>query len=173
MPDTQTPSAQAMPRCLLVAIPVSAVDLLSKEMATQWRPDALVYNTAMLAPPVPMIAPWWLDALLAILTITLTLSTVRALAAVDARAVLALGLIVGGTFGNAASLIAGPAGVADFLDIPLTPDHGIIANGADLALWSGTALLFPVAVRLVQHLRTESVRARHHRAQCHRASRSV
>ena len=154
-PNAHPNAARAMSRCLQIALPIGALDLVSKELATQWRVESLVFNTAARVPVSAGagVPAWAGDAVIAVCTLALALRVVRALAAIDPKAIVALGLIAGGTLGNLASLLTGPAGVADFLGLPLTPTYGIVANGADLALWSGAVLLLPVARTLVRRLR--------------------
>jgi signal peptidase II len=104
-----------------------------------------------------MVGPytWHLNVLLTALALVLITGIVRQLAAVDARAAVALGLVAGGAIGNMCSMIWGPPGVADFFAIQLTPDSTMIMNVADLALWSGALMLLPVVGRLVKAIRAE------------------
>jgi lipoprotein signal peptidase len=67
---------------------------------------------------------------------------------------IALGLVTGGALGNLASMVAGPAGVADFLALHLA-DRSIVFNVADIALWSGAVLQVPVVVLLLRAIRSE------------------
>ncbi|MBL0169744.1 MAG: signal peptidase II [Gemmatimonadaceae bacterium] len=87
--------------------------------------------------------------------IAMVVRIVSPLAAVDPRATLALGLLTGGAFGNLASMLTGPEGVADFLAVQLGDSATVVMNVADLLLWGGALLLVPVVVRLVSAVRAE------------------
>ena len=102
-----------------------------------WGPHTWVINVCVTAVAVMMIT-----------------MVVAPLAKVDRRASLALGLVAGGATGNLVSMVAGADGVADFLAIRFT-DTAVVANIADLALWSGALLLIPVVRRLLLAIRTE------------------
>ena len=91
--------------------------------------------------------------------IELTEDETAMLAAIDRRAIPALGLVTGGAIGNLASMMAGPPGVADFIGIRLSADTTMVANVADFALWSGALLLVPVALKLVRLVRAERAAA--------------
>ena len=67
---------------------------------------------------------------------------------------IALGIVTGGAIGNLGSMLAGPAGVADFLALHLS-DRSIIFNVADIALWTGASMLIPVVILLVRAIRAE------------------
>ena len=68
---------------------------------------------------------------------------------------MALGLVSGGALGNLASIVAGPKGVADFLAVRLTQNVTMVANVADLFLWSGALMLIPVAITVLRMARAE------------------
>lgn len=96
-----------------------------------------------------------LNVLVTLLAIGLVATVVRPIAALDRRAPLPLGLVSGGALGNLLSIVAGPEGVADFLAVRLSADTTIVVNVADLLLWTGSLLLVPVAMRLLQAHRAE------------------
>ena len=77
------------------------------------------------------------------------------MAAYDSRATVAMGLVSGGALGNLLSMIAGPRGVADFIGVRLTEDTTMVANVADLFLWSGSLLLVPVGMTLYRLAKLE------------------
>ena len=104
-----------------------------------WGPHTLLINVCVTA--------------MAVLMISLVVSP---LAKVDRRAMLALGLVAGGATGNLVSMISGPEGVADFLAFRFG-DTAVVANVADLALWSGAFLLIPVVRSLLGAIRTERI----------------
>jgi signal peptidase II len=88
--------------------------------------------------------------LVTLLAIGMVLIVVRPLSAVDTRATTGLGLVSGGAMGNLASIMAGPAGVADFIGIRLSGDTTMVANIADFFLWGGALLLIPVCATLAR-----------------------
>ncbi len=99
---------------------------------------------------------WLINVGVTAMSVLMISMVVGPLAKVDRRASLALGLVAGGAIGNLVSMIAGADGVADFLAIRFT-DSAIVANVADLALWSGAVLLVPVVRRLLLAIRAERV----------------
>ncbi len=157
----------AIRRYMGIAIAACGVDLLTKEIAvrslgetglvtlTERLSLTLVWNTG--AAGGVSIGPftWLLNVVITVLALGLVVSVVRAMAAVDARSTLALGLVSGGALGNLASIVAGPRGVADFLAVRLTDDVTMVANVADLFLWVGALALVPVGATLVRMAREE------------------
>jgi signal peptidase II len=158
---------QTLRRYLGIAVVACGIDLLTKEIAvrslgetglvtlTERLSLTLVWNTG--AAGGVSIGPftWLLNVVVTVLALGLVVSVVRAMAAVDSRSTMALGLVSGGALGNLASIVAGPHGVADFLAVRLTDDLTMVANVADLFLWVGAATLAPVAVTLVRLARAE------------------
>jgi signal peptidase II len=152
-------------RYAAIGVAAMALDLLTKFVAVQWLQDGrivtltdrfsmlLVWNTGVTggASVGPFTAQ--LNVVVTFLALGLVMTVVKPLADVDARAAAALGLVSGGALGNLASIVSGPAGVADFIGVRLTRDTTIVANVADLMLWTGALLLAPVAWTLVQRLR--------------------
>ena len=148
---------------------VAAVDLLAKEVAvrslglTDVVPFSdrfslfVVFNTGSAGGVQIGPYTWQLNVLVTLLAVGLVASVVQAMAAVDRRATPALALVAGGAVGNLLSMLFGPEGVADFLAIRLTNDTTIVANFADLALWTGAALLAPVALLLYRMARVERI----------------
>lgn len=142
-------------------------DLATKELAVRGLSDhrfipltdrlalTLVWNTGAAGGVSfgPLTAP--LSVFMTLLAIGLVLSVARSLAAIDSRATTSLALVTGGALGNLASILAGPAGVADFLAVHLWGNVTIVANVADLYLWSGALLLAPVAATLISRVREE------------------
>jgi signal peptidase II len=157
----------AFRRYVTITIAACAVDLLTKEMAVRSLAKAglftlterlsltLVWNTG--AAGGMSIGPftWVLNVVVTVLALGLVMSVVRAMAAVDTRSTLALGLVSGGALGNLASIVAGPRGVLDFLAVRLTDNVTMVANVADLFLWSGALALIPVGATLVRMSREE------------------
>ena len=156
-----------MARFLVLTALGASVDLLTKAVATSLLGDGrvvsltprtalmLVYNTGAAGSVSLGAYTGALNVLATSVAIAMVLWIVRPLAAVDPRAVLALSLVTGGAFGNLASLLTGPAGVADFLAVQLGESTTVVMNAADLLLWSGALLLAPVVLRLVRAVRAE------------------
>ncbi len=97
------------------------------------------------------------------LNLALTLSAIglmvpvsRDLARVDRLAPYALGLIVGGALGNLTSLIVSPHGVVDFIAVRTGQASALVLNVADLAAYSGLALLCRTGFLLVNRIRAEA-----------------
>jgi signal peptidase II len=158
-------------RFYLVALGAMLVDLGTKAIAVRALGETgfvpvtdrltflLVWNTGA-AGGVSM-GPFTaqLNVLMTSLAVLLVTSVVRAIASVDPRAVYALGMVTGGALGNLASILGGHEGVADFIGIRLWGDTTIVANVADLMLWSGAILLAPIAATLISRVRAERARA--------------
>lgn len=154
-------------RYLSIALTACAADLATKEVAvrslgndglfmlTERLALTLVWNTGVAGGA--SLGPFTgvLNVVITVLALGLVVSVVRAMAAVDSRSILALGLVSGGALGNLSSLVAGPRGVADFLAVRLTDDLTIVANVADLFLWTGALALVPVALKLIRLARAE------------------
>jgi len=154
-------------RFLVLAGLAASFDLLTKAIATVLLQEGhavsisdrlsfmLVYNTG--GAGGAMVGPytWGLNVVVTLAAIAMVVRIVSSLAAVDSRATLALGMVTGGAFGNLASMVTGPEGVADFFAIRLGDSATIVMNGADLMLWSGALLLVPVVINLVRAIRAE------------------
>ncbi|MEO7997903.1 MAG: signal peptidase II [Gemmatimonadaceae bacterium] len=97
---------------------------------------------------------WLINVCVTSMAVFMISMVVGPLAKVDRRATWALGLVAGGATGNLVSMLAGAEGVADFLAFRFG-DNAVIANVADLALWSGALLLIPVVYNLVMAIRRE------------------
>jgi signal peptidase II len=156
-------------RFFMLAGLAASFDLLTKAIATGLLHEGhavsisdrlafmLVYNTG--GAGGAMVGPytWGLNVAVTLVAIAMVVRIVTALAAVDPRATLALGLVTGGAFGNLASMLTGPEGVADFFAIQLGDHATIVMNVADLMLWSGALLLVPVVINLLRAIRAERV----------------
>ena len=97
---------------------------------------------------------WLINVCVTAFAVLMISLVVTPLARVDRRALLALGLVAGGASGNLISMVAGPDGVADFLAVRFG-ESAVVANLADLALWSGAILLIPVVRSLAVAIRAE------------------
>ena len=162
----------AIRRFVGIAVAACGVDLLTKEIAVRSLGETgwvtltdrlsltLVWNTG--AAGGMSIGPFTalLNVVVTVLALGLVMSVVRAMAAVDTRSTMALGLVSGGALGNLASIVAGPVGVADFLAVRLADDLTMVANVADLFLWAGALTLVPVGATLVRMARAQRVAQR-------------
>lgn len=154
-------------RYLGVAAIAAAIDLLTKEAAVRSLGEyglytltdrfslTVVWNLGAAGGTVVGPFAWLLNVVVSVLALGLVLSVVRPMAAVDPRSTVALGLVSGGALGNLASIVAGPKGVADFLAVRLTQNVTMVANVADLFLWSGALMLIPVAITVLRMARAE------------------
>jgi signal peptidase II len=113
----------------------------------------LVFNTGSAGGL--MVGPYTglLNVFVTLAAIVLIATVAKSLIAVDRRASLALGLVTGGAIGNLASMLVGPAGVADFIALRLSADQVVVLNVADLFLWFGAVALAPVVVTLLRAIR--------------------
>lgn len=162
----------AIRRFVGIAVAACGLDLLTKEIVfrslgeTAWMPLTdrlsltLVWNTGTAGGLSVGPSTWLINVVVTVLALGLVMSVVRAMAAVDQRSTMALGLVSGGALGNLASIVAGPAGVADFLAVRLSNDLTMVANVADLCLWAGALTLVPVGATLVRLARAERVAQR-------------
>lgn len=142
-------------------------DLFTKELAVRLLGDTsivplserfmftLVWNTGSaggvsLGPLTTQI-----NVIVTILALFLVSSVVRPLALISPSTIKSLALVAGGASGNLASMLAGPPGVADFIGIRLSSETTIVANVADLCLWTGALLLMPAIVMLVRMVRQQ------------------
>lgn len=161
-----------MRRYFGIAVAACGVDLLTKAIAvrslgetglvplTERLSLTLVWNTGAAAGVSIGPYTWLLNVVVTVLALGLVITVVRAMASVDARAVVALGLVSGGALGNLASIVAGPRGVADFFAVRLTDDLTMVANVADLFLWAGALALAPVGATLLHMTREARVAVR-------------
>jgi len=173
--STSFVSEKAMPsavggvwsRYLMVAASATALDLLTKEIATRVLGDSrvigltgraslmLVYNTGTAGGFSVGPFTFALNVVVTVVAIAMVMRIMAPLSAIDSRATLALALVTGGAMGNLLSMVAGPAGVCDFLSLRLAGDTSVVMNVADLMLWSGALLLVPVVVRMIGIIRSE------------------
>jgi len=115
----------------------------------------LVFNTGSAGGVMVGPYTWQLNVLVTLAALVLITVVAPSLIAVDRNARVSLGLVAGGALGNLASMLFGPAGVADFLALRLAGDTIIVMNVADLELWAGALLLLPVVLTLVRAIRAE------------------
>lgn len=152
---------------LAIAATAGLVDWLTKSVAVAYLTD----NTQVLSERLALMIvynkggagglswgpyTWLINVSITAFSVLMISTVVAPLARVDRRATLALGLVAGGATGNLVSMIAGPEGVADFLAVRFT-SSAVVANIADLALWSGALLLVPVVRSLLGAIRAERI----------------
>jgi lipoprotein signal peptidase len=113
-----------------VAVVACVLDLATKWVATAGALDTVRFNPR---PPVEL-APFALVVVLLLVATSLAGSRPLDLAA---------GVLAGGAFGNIASAFAWRRGIPDFI-----PAHGVLLNGADLAMAVGIGGLVAVALLL-------------------------
>jgi hypothetical protein len=113
-----------------VAAFACALDLATKWVATTGGLDTVGFNPR----PPAELAPFALVVVLLLVFTSLAGSTPLDLAA---------GVLAGGAFGNIASAFAWRRGIPDFI-----PAHGVLLNGADLAMAAGIGGLVAVALLL-------------------------
>jgi lipoprotein signal peptidase len=103
---------------------------------------------------------WQLNLALTLAAIALMLPVARDLARIDERAPRALGLIVGGAVGNLASLVLSPPGVVDFISIGFGAHSELVLNLADLAAYTGLAMLLRTGFLITAEIRRTARRSR-------------
>ena len=105
------------------------------DLATKWAATAGALDTVRFNPRPPAeLAPF--TAVVVLLLLATSLAGSRPLD-------LAAGVLAGGAFGNIASAFAWRRGIPDFI-----PAHGVLLNGADLAMAAGIGGLVAVALLL-------------------------
>jgi len=160
-------AAWAMEWYLAIAVGAGLLDWATKTLAvsfltnnTQVLSDRfalmLVFNTGGAGGMSWGPHTWLINVCVTAVAVMMISLVVGPLAKVDRRASIALGLVAGGATGNLVSMVAGAEGVADFLAVRLT-DSAVVANIADLALWSGALLLIPVVRSLLLAIRAERI----------------
>lgn len=154
---------QPLARLSRVALLVAGVDLLTKFVAarlwsaeafhiTQWLSLSLVQNHGGAFGWSAGVYTWQLNLALTLAAVVFVIPVTRDLAQVDRHAPLALGLIVGGALGNLASLVVPPSGVSDFIAVRLSQEHSVVLNLADVAAYSGLALILRTGFRIAATL---------------------
>ena len=153
-------------RFVVVAALVSLVDLLTKYWATVSIPASgipiggpidlgLTYNLGSAFGASFSTFPWHVNALATLAALGLAGAAVRALSRIDDRAPIALGLIAGAAIGNLASMLAPPAGVADFIAVQMSAGSRIVMNLADVAAYAGVAMMLRSLVLLSRAIGAE------------------
>ncbi|MGH7720057.1 MAG: signal peptidase II [Gemmatimonadaceae bacterium] len=155
-------------RLAIVGLVVASVDLFTKGLAAlllsgpRSMPDlpgnvlhfALVHNNRMAFGLSLGGATTEASVILTLFPIGLAVLICRELAAIDRAAPVALGLIAGAAIGNLTSLLSSPLGVLDFIAVDAGA-HEVVMNVADIAAYTGLALLLRTGFRVSAALRTQ------------------
>lgn len=147
-------------RCATVGTLVLAVDIGSKVVATSLLGDGVVplaggtflgvvHNSAFARGAMLGSLTMPATLLLAAIVLYMIARVCAPLAAVDAAAPRALGLVAGAAAANALDFVRTGRGVVDFLGFP-TAQGAIVFNVADVAAYAGVALLARTAWRLAR-----------------------
>ena len=142
------------------------VDLLTKYWAAVSIPTSgisiggpidlvLTYNLGSAFGATFTTFPWQVNALATLAALGLAGAAVRALSRIDDRAPIALGLIAGAAIGNLASMLVPPAGVADFIAVQMSASTRLVMNFADVAAYSGLAMMIRSLVLLSRAIGAE------------------
>lgn len=99
---------------------------------------------------------WQLNLALTLSAVALMVPVSRDLARIDRLAPYALGLIVGGAVGNLTSLILSSPGVVDFIAVRWTASAGLVLNVADVAAYTGLAMICRTGFLIVERLREDA-----------------
>ena len=154
-------------RLLRIALLVAVGDLSSKWIAsrlwsaqparlTDWISLAVVHNDVGAFGLSVGAYTWQLNLALTLAAVVFIIPVTRELGHIDRRAPAALGLIVGGALGNLASLVLPPHGVMDFIAVNWTPGHSLVLNVADVAAYTGLAMILRTGVMIAAALRREA-----------------
>ncbi|HEY0970917.1 MAG TPA: signal peptidase II [Gemmatimonadales bacterium] len=150
-------------RCVLVAVAVVLIDQASK-VAAAARLDAadlplagdafltFVHNDAFARGMSLGGATLPATLLLAVTVLLLVAGACAPLARVDRTAPLGLGLVAGATIGNAMDFLRTGRGAVDFIGVS-TADGALVFNLADVAAYTGVALLAHGSWSIARHLR--------------------
>ncbi|MEP7380038.1 MAG: signal peptidase II [Gemmatimonadota bacterium] len=149
-----------------IALLVTVGDLVTKAAAkallsndatwfASWLHFAVVHNDKGAFGWSAGVYTWQLNFALTLAAIVFMIPVTRDLARIDPLAPRALGLIVGGALGNLASLVTSPIGVVDFIQVDLE-HYGLALNVADVAAYTGLAMILRTGALLVVALRREA-----------------
>jgi lipoprotein signal peptidase len=147
-----------------IALLVTVGDLLTKQAAahfvareptvfSDWLRLAVVHNDQGAFGLSVGAYTWQLNLALTLAAIVFVIPVSRELTKVDRMAPRALGLIVGGALGNLISLLVSRHGVVDFIALRFGADTEIALNVADLAAYTGLALILRTGFRIVAAIR--------------------
>lgn len=147
-----------------IAVLVALGDYVTKEAASRvvggnptvfsdWLQFAVVHNPAGAFGLSIGPYTWQLNLALTIAAIVLMVPVSRDLSRVDPLASRALGLVVGGALGNFVSLVASPHGVVDFIALSFPNGTGLVLNVADVAAYTGLAMILRTGFLIVAEMR--------------------
>jgi lipoprotein signal peptidase len=152
-----------------IALLVAAGDWLTKAVAARFVGTeslelshrlrfAVVHNDGAAFGLSAGVYTWQINLALTLAAIVLMIPVARDLARIDPAAPRALGLIMGGAIGNLASLILSPPGVVDFISIGLGAHSELVVNVADVAAYTGLAMMlrtgFLIVAEMKRHARS-------------------
>jgi lipoprotein signal peptidase len=154
-----------LPPLYRVALLVAAGDLLTKQAAvlllgtadtefSGWLRFTLVHNDAAALGLSFGAHNFAFNLVVKTCAILLMIFVSRDLARIDRNAPLALGLIVGAALGNLGSLLLHPAGVVDFIAVAVGSGQELVLNAADVAAYTGLAMLGRTVWRVIQAVRS-------------------
>ncbi len=149
-----------------LALLVAAVDLTTKYAAvavlsgapvevTDWLSLAVVHNDKGVFGLSLGAYTRQLNLALTLCAIAMIVPVGRDLERIDRWAPTTLGLILGGALGNLTSLILSARGVVDFIAIRTGEASAVVMNVADIAAYTGLALLLRTTFLLVGAIRRE------------------
>ena len=147
-----------------IALLVAAGDLVTKAAAkyfladapttfAPWLQLAIVHNNGGAFGWSLGGYTWHLNLALTLCAIAFMVPVTRDLARIDPAAPRALGLIVGGAFGNLASMLTSPQGVVDFIAVPGASGGQLVLNVADVAAYVGLAMILRTGGLIVLQIR--------------------
>ncbi len=147
-----------------IALVVAAADLLTKQVALRffagepavvngWLRLAVVHNDGGAFGLSVGAYTWQLNVALTLAAIVFVIPVSRELTKVDRAAPRALGLIVGGALGNLTSLLVSRHGVVDFIAVRMGSDVELALNVADLAAYTGLAMILRTGFLIVAAIR--------------------
>lgn len=150
---------------LRVALLIAFGDLLTKQAAvlmlasdatvySSWLRFTLVHNDAAALGYSFGAYTFQINLFVKLSAILLMLAATRDLARIDSQAPVALGFIVGGALGNLVSLLIHPAGVVDFIAVGVGEGQELVLNAADIAAYTGLAMLGRTAWRVLSMARS-------------------
>lgn len=157
----------SLSKLVKVAALVAAGDLATKWLASiiwagnpvrvnDWISMAVIHNHGTAFGLSFGAYTWYLNLALTVGTIAFIIPVTRDLSSIDSSAPRALGLIMGAAVGNLASLLLPPPGVMDFIAVNWRPGHSLVLNVADVAAYTGLAMILRTGVRIAAALRRES-----------------
>jgi lipoprotein signal peptidase len=161
---TDAPNRSPLVPLARIAALVAAGDLVTKQLAVWWIGSlegkassairfGVVHNDKGAFGMTAGSYTFELSLALTLAALVLIVPAARDLSKVDERSTTALGLVAGGAIGNLVSLLLTPAGVVDFIAIQRADGAGIVLNVADVAAYTGVAMLVRTTALVVAAIR--------------------